>query len=86
MIHLARSGGGNLILGQASLAACISLSRKELEKNKRKHCISDSSEVTYPKMHVWVLKGARRYKKPLRYKHARGAIVWVKIHKWFNDP
>jgi hypothetical protein len=85
VIHLARSGGGSIILGSALLTDCISLSREELKKNKDKHCIPDMRGIDYSTIHAWVLKDVRRYKKPLQYKHARGAIIWVKAHKWFVD-
>ena len=75
VIHLARSRGGGLIHGSASLVECFELSRKALKQNKNKHCISDISAVKYPRIYAWVLKNARRYEKPLRYRHTRGAII-----------
>lgn len=83
IIHLARSGSGGQILGSAMLTNCIALTREALEKHRTKHRIKDLSSVNYDKIYAWVLAGARRYQKPMQYKHAQGAIIWVKAHKWF---
>lgn len=83
IIHLARSGAGKLIFGSASLVSCFEISREAFKRNMKKHRISDFREVKYPKMHAWVLRNVRRYDKPLRYRHPRGAMIWVKAHKWF---
>ena len=85
VIHLARSGGGGILLGKATLTKCVSLTREELAKHEDKHCISDCQSVKYRNIYAWVLKGACRYKKPLQYRHAQGAVIWVKAHKWFVD-
>jgi len=29
--------------------------------------------------YAWVLRGARRLPKPVRYRHPQGAVIWVKL-------
>ena len=35
----------------------------------------------YEETHAWVLKGARRLKRAVKYKHPTGAVIWVKLSK-----
>ena len=84
-VHLAVSGGGGTILGKASLVDCLLVKPEELVWHIDKHCIPEQElkYVKYTKLYAWVLKDACRYKVPLDYKHSKGAVVWVKPHRWF---
>lgn len=54
----------------------------ELKANA-KRLNAKPSEITgglpYKRTHAWVLAGARRLAKPVKYKHPSGAIIWVKL-------
>jgi len=33
----------------------------------------------YEKVYAWVVRDARRYARPRRYEHPRGAVRWVRV-------
>ncbi|MFT4311602.1 MAG: ASCH domain-containing protein [Candidatus Woesearchaeota archaeon] len=77
-IGLIQSGSGNIV-GECEVVDCSDeLTLEEYLKNKDKHC-SENTKLTYKKTYAWVLKNAKRYSKPLKYKHPAGAIIWVKV-------
>jgi len=74
--------GTGLIVGEAELIDCINgMSHNRLYGyTPDKHLIQD--ERLLIKWNVaWVLKNAKRYKKPIPYKHPQGAVVWVNIEE-----
>lgn len=78
-IGLIESGSG-LIVGECEINDCIGpLSVKEFRNNSDKHC-SANMELHYKKTYGWVLKNAEKYSKAIKYKHPRGAIIWVKVN------
>jgi hypothetical protein len=77
-IGLIESGSGTII-GECKLIDCSNeLSLKEFLNNKNKHCSSNKA-LSYKKTYAWVLDSAKRYNKPIPYKHPNGAIIWVKV-------
>ncbi len=80
-IGLIESGSG-MVVGECELIDSIKLDNDLFEKNKDKHCIDSSlHDISYKTPHVWILKNAKRYDKPIPYKHPQGAVIWVKLDK-----
>jgi hypothetical protein len=75
-------GGSGLIVGTCELVNVVGpLTLQELRKNNRK-LAEPKSEITslpYETTYAWVLKNARKLRRPRRYKHPSGAIIWVKL-------
>lgn len=40
---------------------------------------NNEAYMPYKKTYAWVLQNAKRFKKPVPYKHPMGAIIWVKL-------
>ena len=78
-IYLIRSGSG-LIIGQADLVRVVRLPEKEMSGHYKKHGerrnnFGFSNKIIY----AWVLKNAKRFKKPKPYIHPMGAVIWVRL-------
>jgi len=73
----ARSG---LIIGEANLVHSISaIDPVMLAVNYRhKHLVEDYNLLEKWNC-PWVFKNAKRYDKPIPYKHPQGAVIWVKL-------
>lgn len=79
-IDIILSGSG-CIIGTADLVDCIGpLTRDDLCDNVKKHRVGYTSidDITYDKVYAWVLENAKRFDKPVPYKHPSGAVIWVK--------
>ena len=37
------------------------------------------SELPYASTHAWVVRAARRLRRPVPYAHPAGAVIWVKL-------
>jgi hypothetical protein len=79
-IALIESGSGTIV-GTATLVDCKGpLTASEWNKNIRKiqsEKIRSINEIRYGKRtHAWVLKDAKRFKKPIKYKHKAGVVIW----------
>jgi hypothetical protein len=80
-IGLIQSKSG-MVMGEAKIIACKGpLSRADLKRNARKLGRRPSEiDASWPtESYAWVLKNARRYRKPKSYKHPSGAIIWVRL-------
>ena len=79
-IALIRSGSGHIV-GTCELWDVKGpLTLDEMRKNVRKHRIplADLARgLSYAKTYAWVIRNAKVLKKPIPYKHPRGAIIWV---------
>lgn len=78
--------GSGLVVGQCEIIDSFPANAKNgyvegLTHNAvHKHGIMDwKSTVKYNNPHVWVIKNAKRYKRPCPYVHPKGAVIWVKI-------
>jgi hypothetical protein len=76
-VHLAQSGTSKLV-GGAQLVDCKHILRSQFMKHKALHRVPSLAIVKYRTIYAWVLRNARRYKKPFEYKHAAGAVIWVR--------
>lgn len=77
-IELIQSGTG-LVVGKCNLIDCIELFLQEYQKSKDKHCIYNVEKLPYKKTFAWVINDAQRYPTPRKYKHPKGAIIWVNL-------
>lgn len=79
-IALIQSGSGQIV-GRCKLVDVVGpLTLKEMRSTK-KHGIA-KAELTglyYKKTFAWVLKDARRLRRPIPYRHHLGAVIWVKL-------
>ncbi len=58
------------------------LSRSELRRTTSRHRVPNATlrdELRYRKTYAWVLRGARRLRAPVRYRHRLGAVIWVEL-------
>lgn len=82
-IALIRSGSG-CIVGTCKLIDVIGpLTLPDLLNNIDKHCISEEllrKGLPYKNTFAWVMKNVRCIRKPIPYKHPRGAVIWVKLN------
>lgn len=76
-IGLIESGTG-LIVGEAELIGC---SESPVPKDKdlvKYHMVEDMSLLEKWKW-AWIISNAKRYDKPIPYKHPQGAVIWVNL-------
>jgi hypothetical protein len=79
-IALIEAGSG-LISGETLLIDCReALTRETAEIFKHMHQVEDLSLLEKWKF-PWVLMNARKYLNPIKYKHPRGAVIWVDLTK-----
>jgi hypothetical protein len=76
-IGLIESDSG-LIVGECELIDSLDLPISKDEALRHFHKVEDLDLLDKWK-YVWVLKDAKRYEKPIPYKHPRGAVIWVKL-------
>lgn len=76
--------GTGLIVGEAELTDCMeSITNFDIGYCQHLHKIEDIELLE--KWHIpWVLENAKRYEKPIPYKHPQGAVVWVNVEKWYG--
>lgn len=71
--------GTGLIVGEVDLVDSIDpLTLITHQMHYDKHRIENYEKLldwSFP----WVLENAERYKKPVRYKHPQGAVIWVNL-------
>jgi hypothetical protein len=71
--------GTGLIVGRAFLTSgWIRPSKQELIDNHSKHLVDDT-DILERWCYAWEIERAERFDKPIKYKHPKGAVVWVKL-------
>jgi hypothetical protein len=78
-VGLIQSGSG-LVVGKASIVDSFAITKVEFEMNRHLHCVPEEIEVTYKKMHAWVLADAVRFEKPIPYRHLHGTVIWANLN------
>lgn len=71
---------GGWCIGSATLGKCFEFNSVSWQELRSEHCLNWSYyklTMKYKHPYGWKLLNVRRY-KPYRYKHPRGATVWVK--------
>lgn len=77
-VALIQSGSGEVV-GVCEIVDVIGpLSLAELQRNARK-AGARADKLDYRRTYAWVLRRARRLRKPIPYRHPRGAVIWVKL-------
>ena len=76
-IGLIEAGSG-LIVGEANLLGCSHIPIKPNDKYFDRHKVEDV-ELLKKWKYPWILADAKRYDKPIPYKHPQGAVIWVKL-------
>ncbi len=77
-IYLIESGSG-LIKGEAEIVDCFDkISLESAQLNFIKHQV-DNFDLLNKWCYPWVLKNVKAYKKPIPYKHPKGAVIWVNL-------
>eukprot|EP00419_Tripos_fusus_P024615 CAMPEP_0172721288 /NCGR_PEP_ID=MMETSP1074-20121228/78755_1 /TAXON_ID=2916 /ORGANISM="Ceratium fusus, Strain PA161109" /LENGTH=129 /DNA_ID=CAMNT_0013546999 /DNA_START=88 /DNA_END=477 /DNA_ORIENTATION=+ len=80
-IQLAEAGKIQIV-GRCELIDCRYVSKRELQRTKEKHQVPNVLlRVPYPRVYAWVFRKAVRYKRPKRYNHPNGAIIWVNANQ-----
>ena len=77
-IELIQSGSG-LIVGSCEIVDSIEITLEEYKQEVHKHKICNIDMLPYSTTYAWVIKNAKRYAKPKKYKHPQGAIIWVNL-------
>jgi hypothetical protein len=80
-IGLIASGSGTVI-GVCEVVDCVGpLTEEQFRKNAKKAGMrpSEAQLGYYRQTFAWVLEKPRLLKKPVRYEHPPGAIIWVKL-------
>lgn len=75
-------GGSGLVVGTCNLVEVKGpLTRKEFQRNRRKAGLkpSEARWLPYETTYAWVVEGAKKFRRPRRYKHPSGAVIWVKL-------
>jgi len=50
------------------------------DRNRRMHRVGSWSDLSmYRKKYAWVGRKAKRFGKPIRYRHPSGAVIWVRL-------
>lgn len=80
-VALIRSGSGTVV-GTANLSEVIKLTRNVCSNNAKKMGMTRPEALTCIGEYAWVLEDVIQLKKPVPYKHPRGAITWVT----FDEP
>ena len=82
-IALIESKSGTVV-GSATLIDCIGpLSVAEFNRNIKKskvNKIKSKKDSFYKNTYAWVLKDAKRFKTPIKYKHKLGCVIWHKVN------
>ena len=75
-------GGSGLVVGTCELVGVVGpLTLRNLRKNAGKlgRVKSDIRSLPYETTYAWILKNARKFHRPRRYKHPLGAVIWVRL-------
>jgi hypothetical protein len=81
-IGLIESGSG-LIVGECELINSLMIDNGNIKDVLTKSCIVNEEiiSVMYKNPHAWELNNALKYNQPLKYKHPKGAIIWIDLKK-----
>ena len=66
------------IMGRVRLVDCRAVARESFMEHAAHHRVKNIEDVNYKNIYAWVLVKAERFDKPFRYRHAPGAVMWIK--------
>lgn len=79
LIGLIESGSG-LVVGTCEIVGSHTLDcEHQMNEALEKGCIPNKERITnaYNKPHAWEIENAKRLDSPIKYKHPKGAIIWI---------
>lgn len=77
---LIKSGSGT-ICGSSFLCDCLpALRDDEYFQHSHKHQIYPPNESALKWRYPWVLEDTTTFETPVKYKHPKGAVIWVKLN------
>lgn len=80
-------GGSGLVVGTINLVDCHPLTRDEYLNGEAYHRVPISQiEMPYRHPYAWVMSDPDPFKKPVRYQHPRGAVIWVRLGALSSKP
>ncbi|MGH9685528.1 MAG: ASCH domain-containing protein [Candidatus Acidiferrales bacterium] len=82
-------GGSGLVVGACNLVDVVGpLKRTEFRKHRRNVGLkpSEARWLPYENTYAWVLKGAKKFRRPRRYRHPSGAVIWVRLSGFRSAP
>ena len=65
-------------MGRVRLVDCRAVARESFMEHAAHHRVKNIEDVKYKNIYAWVLVKAERFDKPFRYRHAPGAVMWIK--------
>lgn len=73
-------GGSGEIKGLVDIAGCRELTEESFDRERKQHCIQNVpwQMLPYKKVYGWQMKYPTRFKKPVKYNHPKGAVLWVR--------
>lgn len=78
LVGLIKSGS-NHVFGEVEIVNTFTIDRDAFHLYYQEHCVPDAGVVPYKVIHAWCLARPKRYEKPVKYVHPRGAIIWVNL-------
>lgn len=86
-IWLIEKGSGTVV-GRAEIVDSVKLTVAEYNRNLGKmgprgkvDPIRRPSEIKCKEIYAWVIKNAKKFQKPIPYKHPKGAQSWVRLER-----
>ena len=77
-VALIRSGSGTVV-ATATLSDCVLITPKLARANYRRMGMFMDNALSCVGGYAWILEDVIELKKPVPYKHLRGAITWVTL-------
>lgn len=78
-IALIQAGSG-MVVGVCDLVDVVGpLSMRDFRDSATRHRVPRKGWSHYDRPHAWVLRSARRLRRPVPYTHPPGAVIWVKL-------
>ena len=75
--------GSKLAIGTVNLVDVIALPERQMRQHKEHGQTKDDFGKTDKVVYAGGFKDARRFKKPVRYRHPYGAVIWVRLSDAF---
>ena len=71
--------GSKEVVGEVDITGCFEIPRDQFNLYYDQHLVPDVDHIPQKRIWAWQLSRPVRYAVPVRYKHPRGAIIWVKL-------
>lgn len=72
--------GTGMIQGSVEIVESSLLLKHDFDMFRKYHHIpGEFDNLPYDEPHIWHLKDAIRFRKPIPYQHPQGAVIWVNL-------